>query len=114
MPTKKTTKKRATNKSTKKPSAKGRKKQPLVHASGERCFWVSNGPVLTNLLDLEAALREMDDALYQYHAGGDQNDFAEWVEWVLSDKTCANGLRKARKPKSAATVVKRRLTVYEY
>lgn len=121
MPTKKTTtNKKARAKATKKAEKKSTKrapkkskKQPLVHAAGDQCFWVSGGPILSTLVDLERALSEMDEALYKYHATGEQNDFAEWVEHVLSDPTCAKALRKARKPGSAATVIKRRLTVYE-
>lgn len=104
--------KKATAKTKRTPAKKG--KQALFYAEGPACFWVHEGPILTSLVDLEAALREMNEDLYRYHTSGDQNDFAEWVENVLADKSCGAALRKARKPSTAATVVRRHLTVYEY
>lgn len=115
--TKKSARKAATKRvSTKKATPKKKRggKQPIIHAQGKQCFWVHDGPVLTNLMDLHNALHEMDDACYTYHAEGEANDFAEWVEWVLQDSTCANALRRAKQRPTAASVVKRRLTHYEY
>ena len=104
---------KATKKSTTKRGSKAKKLEP-VYAEGERSFWVNNGPVLVSLLDLEAALASMDDAQYAFHAKGDQNDFAEWVEYILLDETCARSLRRARSRNGARTAVKRRLTIYMF
>lgn len=132
MPTKKATKKAVTKKVTaRKASAKkapakkvtkqvakkstGRKraeKKPLVFADNQTSFWVSNGQVLNSLIALRDALAEMEKDVYQYHASGEQNDFATWVDQVLCDDKCAQDLAKAKTPKSAKTVVVRHLKLY--
>lgn len=86
---------------------------PLVYADNERSFWVTNGQILNSLLALKEALAEMEKAIYEHHVSGEKNDFADWVEAVLCDVECALALRKAKTPKSAHTVVVKRLKVYQ-
>jgi hypothetical protein len=116
--TKKTTKvkkvaKKATKKVAKKATAKkASTKKPLLHASDDTSFWVSDGQILNSLLALRDSLNQMSKEVYQYHAGGKQNDFANWVEVVLCDEQCAHDLRKAKTPHSAKTVVVKHLKYY--
>lgn len=131
--TKKTTKKKVAKKATKKVAKKAVKKKvakktakntakkttrkkkeakPLVYASNEQSFWVSDGQVLNNLLALKDALSAMEAKVYKYHATGNQNDFANWVEVVLCDDKCAKDLRKAKTKTSAKTVVVKHLKLY--
>lgn len=105
--TKKVSKK--TTKTNRKPTAR-----ELVCAQPEHCFWLRDGRTLDSLVALQEAFKDMDLALFKYHATGDQNDFAEWVEHILRDAECATALRKSRKPDSARTVVTRALRVYQY
>ena len=132
MPTKKTTKKttkkkvakkaakkatkkvakKTTRKTAKKTTRKKKEAKALVHASNEQSFWVSDGQILNNLLALKDALNAMDAKVYKYHATGDQNDFANWVEVVLCDDKCAKDLRKAKTKTSAKTVVVKHLKLY--
>jgi hypothetical protein len=104
-----------TSKSTKKSgtkSATSKKKQPLTVAEGERCFWACDGQILATLVDLEHALERMTGDAYAHHVNGDRNDFASWVEFVLEDTTCADGLRRARGQEAARMCVSKRLSFY--
>ncbi|MCB9810081.1 hypothetical protein H6781_00595 [Candidatus Nomurabacteria bacterium] len=133
MPTKKVTKKPVSKKTVKKKVAKtavkkkvvkkpakkvakkvskDTTKKPLVLASNDTSFWVTNGQILNSLIALRDALDEMEKEVYSYHAGGAQNDFANWVAAVLADNTCAAELQKAKTPKSAKTVVVKHLKLY--
>jgi hypothetical protein len=87
-------------------------KRPFVNAYNEKCFWVHNGPVLSNLKDLARALDSMTDKQYSYHVGKDKNDFAMWVEFVLQDKECAGLLSSAGSREKAASIVQRGLKKY--
>lgn len=109
MPTKKTTKKSA-KKATKRSS---KKKKVMVCADGTHCFWVHNGPVLKDIEELHHALKEMSDDMFSYHVGKGRNDFADWVEHVLDDKTLATSLRKARKVSTSARAVAKGLKEYK-
>ena len=89
-------------------------KRPLVHASGEQCFWVTDGKVLGSLVDLRDALASMNDEVFKHHVSKTNNDFSNWIEHVLADAELAVALRKARKPKTARTLVVRHLKLYEF
>lgn len=87
-------------------------KRPFVNAYNEKCFWVHNGPVLSNLKDLARALDSMTDKQYGYHVSKDKNDFAKWVEFVLLDKECAELLSTASSREKAASIVQKALKKY--
>jgi hypothetical protein len=109
----KKTAKKVVKKATKKaPAKKASSKKDLVYADGSTAFWMTNGQILNSLVALRDALDEMEKTVYDYHAGGAHNDFANWVDTVLADAACARALEKARTPKSAKTVVVKHLKVY--
>ncbi len=78
-----------------------------VFAEGSACFWCTDGQILASLFDLEQALAGMSVDVYRHHVSDDRNDFAVWVEYVLSDKPCADALRKAKTKKSALSALKK-------
>lgn len=88
-------------------------KRPMVTVYNDKCFWVENGPVLSNIADLARALAYMTDAQYEHHANRGRNDFARWMEEVLADPECAASLRRADGRKKAAKAVERRLKDYQ-
>lgn len=104
--------KRSTKKTSQRATAKKTPKRALVCANDEQCFWVSDGRVLQNLEELAAALKAMHKDLFTYHATGERNDFADWVEHVLADESCASDLRKVRSQNGAHKVVIRHLSYY--
>jgi hypothetical protein len=59
-------------------------------------FWVNNGPVVNSLGGLKTALKDMSDEQYAHHTKRGKNDFANWIEACLCDKSCASRVRKAR------------------
>lgn len=115
---KKAAKKSVSPKVVKKAVSKTRVKQaskkPLVYADNQRSFWVCNGQILNSLVALQQALDEMEKEVYLYHAGSAHNDFAVWVDTVLSDTACAKDLQKAKTPKSAKTIITKHLKFYTF
>lgn len=110
-------KKKPTTKATKPKSAvKKRTVTPkgrvLVCADGQECFWTTDGQILKDLTELRDALTKMSEEVFSFHVTRERNDFADWVEQVLKDASCAAALRKSRKPKTARTVVVRHLKLY--
>jgi hypothetical protein len=87
-------------------------KLSLVHAPDGESFWVSEGPVLKNLLDLHEALQNISEEQYDYHARGESNDFSKWVEEVLCDGNCARALEIARDRDHAKQLLTTHLKVY--
>jgi hypothetical protein len=85
---------------------------PLVSASEHQKFWVNDGQILADLMALADSFRKMDTLLFQYHVNSEKNDFADWVEHVLRDISCAQSLRKVQTPEDAYVVVSKRLRFY--
>ena len=130
-PIKKTTRKpivKTTVKKSKKQKAKTKKgvkiktsskklpkktKKLFITATEEQCFWINNGPVIKNLQDLSEALGAISKDQFIYHAYGDNNDFALWVEYVLLDKECAKKLMTAKTQKTAIKKVREGLKKYK-
>jgi len=110
---KKTTERKQIKKTARKKADMRQRKSPvLVCAYGTECFWVKDGPILKDLIELRDALNEMDHETFKHHVNEDRNDFADWVHLVLSDRSCANELRKVAKPSTARRVLIRRLRYY--
>lgn len=122
MPTKKKTTKKATKPAAKKSPGKASregsskskgKRMALVCANPDQCFWTTDGRVLSNLVELRDSLSDMADEVFEFHVNKDKNDFANWVGSVLEDPELAKALQKAKKSKTARTVVVRRLKIYD-
>ena len=88
-------------------------KRIFVTVTEEKYFWVNNGPVLKDLRDLYKALKTINKDQFIYHAHGDNNDFALWVEYVLLDKECAKALTKAKTQKATVKKVSEVLKKYK-
>jgi hypothetical protein len=94
-------------------STKGVSKQALVCASGEQCFWVTDGRVISNLAELHDALKVMNSDVFAHHVNKEKNDFANWIADILGDADLAQNLRSAKKPNTACAIVARRLKSYD-
>ena len=94
-------------------SPKSSKRQALTVVSGERAFWVHQGPVLCHLIDLHHLFEAITPVQFTYHTGRvGGNDFASWVKEVLGDAACAAALARAKTPRASALAVKKYLRNY--
>ena len=59
----------------------------LANVAQDKVFWRHDGVVVKNLDELAAALREMSEETFRYHAAGGKNDFSNWVRDVIGDGT---------------------------
>ncbi len=82
-----------------------------VDAPPDKTFWVNEGPVIKNLLELCDALEAMSDEQFAHHVDAEKNDFARWVDEVLGDSDCARALRRARKRQTAQRAIAVRITL---
>lgn len=75
----------------------------------DKVFWRHDGGAVKNLDELAAALRQMSEETFRYHAAGGKSDFSNWVRDVIGDGTLANQLQKAMTQTTAARKVETRL-----
>lgn len=91
---------------TKTKTKKATKKDSLhFQAENDQCFWINNGPVVKNAIELKEALKHISDEQFHYHTKRDGNDFAKWVEEVLQCKDCAKALRSAKSKGGAVRAI---------
>jgi hypothetical protein len=81
----------------------------LKNAEGPECFWFNNGPIVKNLVELMEAVKAMDNNKFKYHALGNNNDFAAWIEFVLNEPALAKRIKKLRTKKSFIKAIKESL-----
>jgi hypothetical protein len=83
------------------------KKDPKLSVSGEKMFWVNNGPILSNLEEFADALHYLSEEQFFYHTGMGRNDFSIWIGDVFDEKKCAEDLSNAKNIKEALAVIKK-------
>lgn len=66
---------------------------------------LSDGTVIASLDDLSRALWSMETPLFLSHAGGERNDFADWVERELGLGGLAARMRQRGGPLTMAVEV---------
>jgi|GEM_PF-4824321 len=93
---------------------RGKIKKELIEILPHNCFWVNNGPILSDLKELHSALKgEITPEQFAHHTEGARNDFADWIEQTLYDKRCAEKVRKAKKQSAMTDKVRLCLKDYE-
>ena len=75
----------------------------LLKAEGAQCFWVHNGPVLSDINELERAIRtgKITDLQWKHHVSKSHNDFSSWIQNVFCNPVLAKKI-KSSKTKVAA------------
>ena len=82
-------------------------KRLLANTAPENAFWVNNGPVLKNTIELAGAAKKLTQEQFTYHANSQKNDFHNWVRDVFRDNELAGELLNARTPQQAAAAAGR-------
>ena len=84
-----------------------------VCAEGDKCFWVKDGRVLKNLDDLATALEDMSQESFAHHVRGDDNDFSNWIRFVLMDGHTADKMLSAKTLPEARKIVLDAIKAYK-
>ncbi len=73
---------------------KTEKKDILKNANADHYFFVNDGTVLRNVLDLSKQLDKMADEVFEHHVNGMRNDFSNWIKYVFKEEKLAEELLK--------------------
>lgn len=88
---------------------KGKARAKLENVPQDKGFYCHDGRVAKNLEELAAALRQMGEETFRYHANESKNDFSNWVRDVIADATLAKQLKQASSREAAARAVETKL-----
>ncbi len=75
----------------------------------EKSFWVRDGQILRNIAELPPALERMSEETFRHHVTGKKNDFANWIEFVIGERSLADEVRMLRARQDILRAVRRRL-----
>ncbi len=74
-----------------------------------KAFWFHMHLVAKNLEEFAAGMAEISDEVFAYHASGQKNDFAAWVQEVIGDSVLARQLEVVDTKEEVAAVLRRRV-----
>ena len=83
--------------------------QRIADVPDDKLFWCRDGRTMRNLRELAAALEQMSDETYRFHANDVKTDFANWVRDVIGDDKLTRDLLKGPDRAQAAGAVAERL-----
>lgn len=93
---------------------KTKSNKALVVAFGDQCFWIKDGPILKDLVELRDALYNITKDQFEYHVSETKNDFAEWVKYVLNEDRVSSVIRKSKTAKSLLSAIEKSLQKYNH
>ncbi|MFC1648361.1 DUF5752 family protein [Nanoarchaeota archaeon] len=74
--------------------SKKKSSKALKNAKKDSYFILAEGTAVKNLFELAHSLNKMSDEEFHHHVTNDRNDFSNWIEAVLEEKTLAKELRE--------------------
>ncbi len=77
----------------------------LADVPQDKQFWCLDGRALKNLLELQAALKEMSEDTFRYHSNETKSDFSNWVKDVIGDEELSQNLQRSKIQAQAAKAV---------
>lgn len=79
-------------KKTKQKKSEKIKNKPKIFADVKQEFYfnLADGRQLKNLMELSAALEDMDEATFRHHVNEARNDFANWVKDTMNEAELAD------------------------
>jgi hypothetical protein len=83
----------------------------LADVPENKYFWMNNGPVIKNIIELCSALKDIDETTFTHHVNKEKNDFSTWVRDAIGDKTLASNLTVSDSRKSMIRELKDRIAV---
>jgi len=60
----------------------------------EKAFYVNDGRMLRNVLELAEALSNMKEKTFKFHVNKNKNDFSEWVRDVVREEKLADEIAR--------------------
>ena len=84
-------------------------KKLFTEAHPSNHFFVSDGSVIKNVVELIDALEKMHEDTYKFHANEEKNDFSSWVKDVFGEHKLAENLKSASSKAEAQLAVAKTL-----
>lgn len=80
-------------------------KRVIIDATPDKNFWINDGPIIKNIVELRDALSNILNEKFRYHVNIDKDDFGLWIDKVLKDKNLAKKLSMTKTKKSYHKII---------
>jgi hypothetical protein len=84
--------------------------QFLASVPDNKKFWCTDGAVFSTLKELESGFKSMKKDIFNFHVNSEKNDFSSWIYDVVGDIKLADDLRSVKDAKTAAKIVRNRIS----
>ena len=75
----------------------------------EQYFYLCDGRVLKDLIELSECLETMNNDVFYYHVNDSKNDFANWIRGVFERQELADEIMSIREPRQFQVVILKHL-----
>jgi len=72
-------------------------------------FYLKDGRIVKNLIELFDAILDMDESTFRYHRNNEKNDFYNWIMHVVCDVRLANDIARAKTKTTTLRRIKERI-----
>lgn len=88
-------------------------KKPLLRIPAENAFYCNDGRLFYDLKELAEGLMAISEETFFHHVREGNNDFSNWVRYVIGDQELADDLYRATDKDECTTYIVARLDYYE-
>ncbi|MFH1545608.1 MAG: hypothetical protein ABIE23_06015 [archaeon] len=76
-------------------------------------FYLKGEIPVKNLCELSSLLNDLDEYSFNYHVGNERNDFSEWIDKTIGDRTLAGKLNQLHSREEMAKAVEVRVDYFK-
>jgi len=87
--------------------SKNKKVKKITNVPKKNAFYLIDGSILRNLIDLANKLDDISEDQFKHHVADGKDDFHEWVKNVVKDSRLARQLAKSEEKNKHTIIVMR-------
>jgi hypothetical protein len=84
-------------------------KKPVKEIKPEHYFYLCDGRVLKDMIELSECLETINNDVFYYHVNDQRNDFANWVRDIFERRDLADEIMTIREPRQVQVVILKHL-----
>ncbi|MBN1375749.1 MAG: hypothetical protein JXA01_06315 [Dehalococcoidia bacterium] len=88
-------------------------KKSLLRTPAEHAFYCNDGRLFYDLKELAEGLMAISEETFFHHVRDGNNDFSNWVRYIVGDEELANDLYRSSDKDECTTYIVARLDYYE-
>ena len=84
-------------------------KKAKEHIKPENYFYLRDGRVLKDMIDLTECLETINNDIFCHHVNDSKNDFSNWIRDIFEKKDLAEEIMQIREPRQIQVIILKHL-----